>query len=91
MDIHAPTADSSQLLNGGKWFSIKLKLKITKGPPSVSASEPAWPGQLKCVEQRVIAAGVEVDMIVLYLHKCWQLENKVFGAGITAWTHSNDF
>lgn len=45
-------------------------------------SAAALPGQLKCVERRVIAAGVEVDMIVLYLHKCWQLENKVFHAEI---------
>lgn len=53
--------------------------------------ELALPGQLKCVEQRVIAGAVEVDMIVLYLHKCWQLENKVLRMEITPWTHSNDF
>lgn len=54
-------------------------------------SEPALPVQLKCVEQRVIASSVEVDMTVLYLHKGWQLENKVLHMEITALTYSNDF
>lgn len=91
MDVHAHTAVSSQFLSGGKWFNIKLKLDITKGSSFFLVSEPVLPGQLKCVEQRVIASIVEADMIVLYLHKCWQLENKVLPIEITAWTHSNDF
>lgn len=89
MDDHTHTTDSSQLLSGGKWFSIKLKLK--KAPPSLLVSEQLLQVQHKHIEQRVIASGVEVDMIVLYLHKGWQLENKVLHMEITALTHSNDF
>lgn len=47
--------------------------------------------QLKCVEHRVIASFAWVDMIVLYLHTSWQLENKVLHTEITELALSNDF
>lgn len=47
--------------------------------------------QLKCVEHRVIARRARVDMIVLYLHTSWQLENKVLRPEIMELTQSNDF
>lgn len=54
-------------------------------------SELVLPVQHKYIEQRVIAGGLEVDMIVPYLYKGWRHENKVLHMEITALTHSNDF
>lgn len=65
-----------------------MKLNIPKPLLSLKVSEPF---QLKCVEHRVIASFGRVDMIVLYLHTSWQLENKVLRTEITDLTQSNDF
>lgn len=91
VDVHAHAWHSSQHLSGGKWSSIKMKLNIPK--PSF-VSEGFWAKlafQLKFVEPRVIASFAWVDMIVLYLHTSWQLENKVLRTEITELTQSNDF
>lgn len=90
VDVHARGWHSSQHLSGAKWASIKMKLNIPKAPSSLKVSEPCWRFSLS-VLNTVIASSVWVDMIVLYLHTSWQLENKVLRTEITELTQSNDF